>query len=206
MAVHIAMNRELHQALAAASAQEAQSLLAFEAEAMPHWADLFRSAVRMTGDRSRAQDVVQEVYLQAWRSFARFERGTNCRAWLFKILFHCVSHERRRWLRFPLLKETEEFLETNLAAPAPISQHLTDGEIIGALDAIPASFRAAVLLVDVEEMSYKEAAEILGVPIGTVMSRLSRARKLLRERLGEAAAAHGIGIDGSGTGGEEHHG
>lgn len=79
----------------------------FELEAMPHMNDLYRTATRLLGDRSRAEDVVQDVYLQAWKSYHRFEPGTNCRAWLYKILFHCVNHHRRKWFRFPLLKETE---------------------------------------------------------------------------------------------------
>jgi RNA polymerase sigma-70 factor (ECF subfamily) len=165
----------------------------FEAEALPHLNDLFRTAVRILGDRNRAEDVAQEVYLQAWKSFDRFEPGTNCRAWLFKILFHCVNHHRRKWFRFPVLKETEEFLEANLVAPSPIPEQLKDEEILAALDRIPAEFRSVVLLVDVEEFAYKEAAEILSVPIGTVMSRLSRGRKLLREQLTEVARSYGIG-------------
>ena len=165
----------------------------FENEAMPHMTDIFRTATRVLGERSRAEDVVQEVYLQAWKSFHRFEPGTNCRAWLFKILFHCVNHHRRKWFRFPLLKETEEFLETNLTFAPPIPEHLTDAEILRALDQIPADFRSVVLLVDVEEFSYKEAADILSVPIGTVMSRLSRGRKALRELLESAAQTYGIG-------------
>ena len=165
----------------------------FETEAMPHLNDLFRTALRLTGERGSAEDVIQEVYLQAWRSFDRFESGTNCRAWLYKILFHCVSHHRRKWFRFPLLKETEEFLETNLAAPAPVAEQVTDGEILRALDEIPAEFRSVVLLVDVEEFAYKEVAEILGIPIGTVMSRLSRGRALLRKRLAAVAGSYGIG-------------
>jgi RNA polymerase sigma-70 factor, ECF subfamily len=167
--------------------------LEFDAAAMPHLNDLFRTATRILGDRTRAEDVVQEVYLQAWKSFHRFEKGTNCRAWLFKILFHCVNHHRRKWFRFPLLKDTEEFLETNLIAPTPIPESLTDGEILRALDRLPADFRAVVLLVDVEEFAYKDAAEILAVPIGTGMSRLSRGRKLLREQLLEVAQSYGIG-------------
>lgn len=164
----------------------------FEEEAMPHLNDLFRTALRVTGDRGAAEDAIQEVYLQAWRSFDRFEAGTNCRAWLYKILFHCVSHQRRKWFRFPLLMETDEFLETNLVQTKQVPQHVTDEEILTALDGIPQEFRSVVLLVDVEEFAYKEAAGILSIPIGTVMSRLSRGRALLRKRLEGAARSYGI--------------
>ena len=164
----------------------------FEYEAMPHLNDLLRTACRMAGNRERAEDVVQEVYLQAWKSFNRFEPGTNCRAWLFKILFHCVNHCRRRWLRFPLLKEQEEFLEANLPAPAPIPDRLTDAAILAALDRIPADFRSVVMLVDVEEFAYKDVAEILAIPLGTVMSRLSRGRRALRDQLTAVAESYGI--------------
>src|SRR5690349_23891602 len=133
----------------------------FETEAMPHLNDLFRTALRMTGERGQAEDVLQEVYLQAWRSFDRFETGTNCRAWLYKILFHCVSHHRRKWFRLPLLKETEEFLEANLPAPVSIPPNLTDSAILDALDQIPQDYRSVVLLVDVGEFAYREVAGIL---------------------------------------------
>src|SRR6266581_6536652 len=165
----------------------------FEAEAMPHLNDLFRTALRLTGERGQAEDVIQEVYLQAWRSFERFEGGTNCRAWLYKILFHCVSHHRRKWFRFPLLKEKEEFLAANLVQPDSVPEHVTDSEILKALDEIPCEFRSVVLLADVEEFAYKEVAEILSIPIGTVMSRLSRGRGLLRKRLAEVARSYGVG-------------
>jgi RNA polymerase sigma-70 factor (ECF subfamily) len=164
----------------------------FEREAMPHLNDLLRTACRMVGDRERAEDVVQEVYLQAWKSFDRFEAGTNCRAWLFKILFHCVNHDRRRWFRFPLLKEKEEFLEANLPAPVTVPDQLTDADILAALDRIPADFRSVVMLVDVDEFAYKDVAEILAIPIGTVMSRLSRGRKALRDQLTAVAESYGI--------------
>jgi RNA polymerase sigma-70 factor (ECF subfamily) len=164
----------------------------FETVALPHLNDIFRTAARLLGDRARAEDVAQEVYLQAWKSFHRFEPGTNCRAWLFKILFHCVNHHRRKWFRFPMLKETEEFIESNLTYTEPIPEHLKDEDILAALDRIPADFRAVILMVDVEEFAYKDAAEILAIPIGTIMSRLSRGRKLLREQLGEVAQSYGI--------------
>ncbi len=165
----------------------------FNQEAMPHLNGLFRTAMRLTGDRTRAEDAVQEAFLQAWKSFDRFQSGTNCRAWLFRILFHCVHHQRRKWFRFPVLKETEEFLEANLTAPEPIPDWLRDEDILRALDGIPPDYRSVVLLVDVEEFAYRDAADILKIPIGTVMSRLSRGRKLLREQLKSVAAAYGIG-------------
>src|SRR5262249_18061342 len=164
----------------------------FDAEALPHLNDIFRTATRILGHKERAEDVAQEVFLQAWKSFHRFEPGTNCRAWLFKILFHCVNHHRRKWFRFPLLKETEEFVEANLASAEPIPEHLTDEDILAALDRIPTEFRAVILMVDVEEFAYKETAEILSIPIGTVMSRLSRGRKLLKEHLAGIAESFGI--------------
>ena len=164
----------------------------FEAEAMPHLNSIFRAALRMLGDSARAEDVAQEVYLKAWQSFHRFQQGTNCHAWLFKILFHCVNHDRRRWLRFPLLQDSEVVAEANLAYVEPIPERLTDDDVLLALDRLPADFRAIVLIVDVEEFSYKEASQILSIPVGTVMSRLSRGRKLLRDQLGEVARSYGI--------------
>jgi RNA polymerase sigma-70 factor (ECF subfamily) len=168
------------------------TLADFEAAAMPHIDDLFRTAQRVLKDPARAEDVVQEVYLQAWKSFARFELGTNCKAWLYKILFHSINHYRRKWFRLHLLSENEEHLEENLAWTPSLPDHLTDAEILAALDGIPQNFKSVVLLVDVEEFSYKDVGEIIGIPIGTVMSRLSRGRKLLRERLAGVATSYGI--------------
>ena len=164
----------------------------FEREAMPYLNDIFAGAVRVMGDRSRAEDVVQEVFLQAWKSFHRFEPGTNCRAWLYKILFHSISHYRRKWFKFSFVKEGEELIESCLVHTPTIPEHLTDEEILAALEKIPADYRAVILLVDVEEFAYKEAAEILAVPIGTVMSRLSRGRRLLREHLTGVARSYGF--------------
>src|SRR4051794_20910065 len=155
----------------------------FEAAAMPHISDIYRTAARLLGNSAGADDVVQDVYLQAWKSFDQFQIGTNCRAWLFKILFHTMNHYRRKWLNLRMVKESEGILDLTPAAAQPLPEHISDEEILTALADVPEDFRAVVLLIDVEEFSYKEAAGILNVPIGTVMSRLSRGRKILREKL-----------------------
>ena len=165
----------------------------FEAAAMPHMNDIYRTATRLLGGWTGADDVVQDVYLQAWKSFDQFELGTNCRAWLFKILFHTLHHYRRKWLNIRMVNESEQILEHATAGGPPVPEHITDSEMLAALAEVPQDFRAVVLLVDVEEFSYKEAAGILNAPIGTVMSRLSRGRRLLRERLAGAAQSYGIG-------------
>jgi len=164
----------------------------FEAAAMPHMKDIYRTASRLLGNGSGADDVVQDVYLQAWKSFDQFEPGTNCRAWLFKILFHTLNHYRRKWLNIRMVRESDEILDLTPAAGPPVPQHITDEDMLAALSEVPQDFRAVVLLTDVEEFSYKEAAGILNVPIGTVMSRLSRGRKMLREKLAGQAASYGI--------------
>jgi RNA polymerase sigma-70 factor (ECF subfamily) len=165
----------------------------FEAAAMPHMNDIYRTAARLLGTGTGADDVVQDVYLQAWKSFDQFEIGTNCRAWLFKIMFHTLNHYRRKWLNIRMVKESEEILDLTPAGGPPIPEHITDEEMLAALSDVPQDFRAVVILIDVEEFAYKEAAGILNVPIGTVMSRLSRGRKMLRERLAGQAASYGIG-------------
>ena len=164
----------------------------FEKAAMPHLNDLFRTAQRVIGNRSEAEDLVQEAYLQAWKSFHRFEPGTNCRAWLFKILFHVIHHHRRKWYNSKLARESEEILEQTIAYEPPVPQHLSDEEVLMAFEKIPEQYREVVLLADVQELSYKEVAEALEIPMGTVMSRLSRGRKLLREELSEFAEVYGI--------------
>ena len=121
----------------------------FEKAALPHLNELYRSAARLLGDSTRAEDVVQEVYLQAWKSFDRFEPGTNCRAWLFKILVNTVHHYRRKWFNMRLVKESEEVLEQAVAYAPPIPDEITEQEILRALDRVPADYRAAVLLADV---------------------------------------------------------
>jgi len=165
----------------------------FESEAMPHIDDLFRTAVRLVMDRAEAEDLLQEVYMQAWKSFERYEPGTNCRAWLYKILFNKLNHQRRRkFSQGRWLQADDALLAETVAYEQPVAHDLTDEEVLGAHDRLPANFREVVLLADVEEFSYKEVAEVLGVPIGTVMSRLSRGRKQLRETLAGVAGQYGI--------------
>jgi RNA polymerase sigma-70 factor, ECF subfamily len=163
----------------------------FEAEAMPHLDDLFRAASSMLKSRTEAEDIVQETYLQAWKSFHRFTPGTNCRAWLFKILFHVIQHQRRKWFKFRFADEGEELLEQTIAYEPPVSPDLKDEDVLAAFRKVPESYREVVLLSDVYEFSYKEIQQTLNIPIGTVMSRLSRGRQLLRTQLADVATAAG---------------
>ena len=164
----------------------------FEAAALPHLNDLFRTATRLLGSPTEAEDVVQETYLLAWKSFDRFELGTDCRAWLFTIMFNAVRHYRRRWFDRRVTGEAAEILEETVSYTPPVPEELTDQDVLSALDGIPPEFRAVVLLADVQDFSYKEIAGILRVPMGTVMSRLSRGRQLLRIALGDLARSYGL--------------
>jgi RNA polymerase sigma-70 factor, ECF subfamily len=165
----------------------------FEAAAMPHLAALYRTAKFLVHEPSEAEDLVQEVYLEAWKSFHRFEPGTNCRAWLFSILFHRLHHLRRHQLRSSKVESFSDPAEADaLPATPPVPQDLRDEDILQALGKLPHDFREVVLLADVQEFSYKEVAETLGIPLGTVMSRLSRGRKLLRHELAHVARSYGI--------------
>lgn len=166
-----------------------QPLNDFETIALPHMNDLYRTARRTLGSQTEAEDVVQEAYLQAWKSFHRFEPGTNIRAWMFKIMFHVIQHHRRKAWRLAPLKEEEEYVFDRLVYAPPVPQELHDEDVLAALDQVPLRFRAVILLADVQEFSYKEVAEALSIPIGTVMSRLSRGRQLLRAHLADFAPA-----------------
>lgn len=167
----------------------------FEAEAMRHINDLYRTAVRLTRNQTDAEDIVQETYMQAWKSFDHYEPGTNCRAWLYKILFNKFDHFRRKkYTQTKYFQEADELVFANATYSAPIPEHLTDKEILNALDKLPEHYRSVVLLADVHEFDYKEVAEILAIPIGTVMSRLSRARGQLRKSLTKMADSYGIKV------------
>ncbi len=165
----------------------------FEAAAIPCLTDLYRSASLLARNSTEAEDLVQEVYLEAWKSFYRFQPGTNCRAWLFKILFHRLHHFRRRLIKASRLEafaspaEQDDFM-----AEPPVPQEIRDDDILLALEKLPVEFREVVLMADVEEFTYKEIASTLEIPLGTVMSRVSRGRKLLRQELAEVAKRYGI--------------
>jgi RNA polymerase sigma-70 factor (ECF subfamily) len=169
---------------------------AFEAEAMPLMADVFRVALYLARDREEAEDLTQETFAQALKSFHRYTSGTNCRAWLVTILYHLNSKRRRRLGKLKLVEDVEEQITNTVAFEPPIPEHLTDEEILQALERIPKQFREVVLLTDVEEFSYKEVAELLQTPIGTVMSRLHRGRRLLRQQLTEYARKFRIAAEG----------
>lgn len=164
---------------------EQAKLEAFEAAALQHLNDLYRTACRVVGDRTEANDLVQETYLQAWKSFHRFELGTNCRAWLYKILFHVIRNHQRKWYRVRrfIVAETEEPLDQLVCYEPIVLDRISEEEVLSAFARIPQHYREVVHLVDVEEFSYKEASDALDVPIGTIMSRLSRGRNLLRKEL-----------------------
>jgi RNA polymerase sigma-70 factor (ECF subfamily) len=164
----------------------------FELAAMPHRNNLYKAAVRFTGNQAESEDLVQEVYLQAWKSFYRFEMGTNCHAWLFKILSNKIKHHYRKNVRFKLVNDSEKVLAV-LAYEPPVPQHLSDEAVLASLENLQPVYREAILLADVEGFSYKEISFILKVPIGTVMSRLSRGRKLLRIEFDKTREYHPAG-------------
>jgi RNA polymerase sigma-70 factor, ECF subfamily len=174
--------------------------------AMPYMSALYSAALRMTRNPSDAEDLVQETYLRAYRGFGGFQDGTNLKAWLYKILTNTFINTYRAKKRRPEqvdLDDTEDFflyrrlggLEAVEAQRSPESEVLDaipDALVKEALEALPEQFRMAVLLADVEGFSYKEIAEIMDVPIGTVMSRLHRGRKALQKQLWEFGRERGL--------------
>lgn len=158
----------------------------FESEALPHLDRLYRHAMWLDRSRAEAEDLVQETLVQALQSFHRFTPGTNCRAWLLSILHHVRSNRRRANRRLVVDSELEERVSNVVPFVPPVPDHLTDEDILQALQQIPQHHQEVILLCDVEELTYKEIAAALAVPIGTVMSRLHRGRELLRAALTSA--------------------
>lgn len=178
----------------------------FAEQAMPYMDQLYSHALRMTRNPSDAEDLVQEAYLKAYRGFGGFTDGTNLRAWLFRILTNSYINSYRKKQRRPHesnLGDVEDlYLYRRLggAETAALSRsaedelldHLTEAEVKQAVEDLPDQYREAVLLADIEGFAYKEIAEILDVPIGTVMSRLHRGRKRLQEQLYEFGKRRGL--------------
>jgi RNA polymerase sigma-70 factor (ECF subfamily) len=185
----------------------------FTEVAMEHMPGLYSAALRMTRNASDAEDLVQETYLKAYRSYASFQEGTNLRAWLYRILTNTYINSYRAAKRRPEVTDVEDvedlYLYKRMAGAGEIRagrsaedealDTFTDDVVKSALEELPEAFRMAVLLADVEGFSYKEISEITDVPIGTVMSRIHRGRRALQKTLHEVAAARGL--DGSTTGG-----
>ena len=181
----------------------------FTADAMQYAPQLFSTALRMTRNRSDAEDLVQETYVKGWRSFRTFQEGTNLRAWLFRIMTNTYINKynaaRRKGTEVELDDVEELFLYKRLgsidqsklssSAEDQMLNLFTDDEVKNALESLPEDFRIPVLLSDVDGFSYKEIAEMLEIPMGTVMSRLHRGRKIMQKMLYEYARERGLIIE-----------
>ena len=175
----------------------------FVEEAMAFMPSLYSAAMRMTRNPSDAEDLVQETYLKAYRAFGSFEQGSNLKAWLYKILTNTFINSYRAKRRRPEESDVEDVedlylyrhlggIDAGRSAEEEVLDHFTDDEVKEAVDSLPEAFRIAVLLADVEGFSYKEIADITGVPIGTVMSRLHRGRRALQKALAEYGLERGL--------------
>jgi RNA polymerase sigma-70 factor (ECF subfamily) len=172
---------------------------AFAAEALSHIDSLYGTALRLTRRAADAEDLVQDTYLKAFRSSAQFQAGTNLKAWLFTILHNTFRNMRRHDGRNPIDVDSEKVEEASNPADNHTPEELLtraalDADLQAALDGLPDAFRQAVWLRDVEELSYAEIAGVLGVPQGTVMSRISRGRRALSERLKALRLRPGEGV------------
>ena len=175
----------------------------FERDVLPLLPHLYSTALRLTRNPSDAEDLVQEAYLRAYRGFAGFEEGTNLRGWMYRILTNTFINAYRKKQREPVTVADDEMGDWYLfeklgesgleeSAEATVLDRIPDEDVRRALEALPEGFRLAVLLADVEGFSYKEIAEILDVPVGTVMSRLYRGRRLLQKALAGYAVVSGV--------------
>src|SRR5437016_8089473 len=178
---------------------------------MEHMPSLYSAAMRMTRNPADAEDLVQETYLKAYRAFNTFQAGTNLKAWLYKILTNTFINSYRSKKRRPEQTELDDVEDLYLyrrlggleaatagrSAEEEVLELFTDTEVKEALESLPEQFRMAVLLADVEGFSYKEIADIMDVPIGTVMSRIHRGRKQLQKRLWTLAEERGLVPSGS---------
>ncbi len=187
-----------------AAETDAERRARFEREALQYVDQLYSAAMRMTRNPQDAEDLVQEAYTKAYSAFHQYKPGTNLKAWLYRILTNTYINIYRKRQRQPQQANTEQVEDWQMAqaaehtstglrsAEAEALDHLPDSDVKEALQQIPEEFRLAVYFSDVEGFAYKEIAEILNIPIGTVMSRLHRGRKLLRSLLADYARERGI--------------
>ena len=185
---------------------EADRKIRFERDAMQYVDQLYSAAMRMARNPSDAEDLVQEAYTKAFSAFHQYKPGTNLKAWLYRILTNTYINLYRKRQREPLQSNSDTIEDWQLAragqhtstglrsAEAEALDHLPDSDVKQALQSIPEDFRLAVYFSDVEGFAYKEISEIMNTPIGTVMSRLHRGRKMLRELLAEYAADRGVKV------------
>jgi RNA polymerase sigma-70 factor (ECF subfamily) len=188
--------------MAAKSGRAGDKRLLFEQVALPHLDAVYTAALRLSRNQDDAKDLLQETILRAYRFFDQFTKGTNCRAWLLTILYNTFRNGYRRAMREQPATSTEDF-ELRLEAQSLLAdaahtdpEQMLSGRMLGhqletALDTLPPEFREALLLIDVQELNYREAAEVLDIPVGTVKSRVSRGRALMREALTRLAQAQG---------------
>lgn len=173
----------------------------FEREAVPHMDALYNFALKMTGNEDDANDLIQETYLKAFRFFDKFEQGTNCKAWLFRIMKNTFINTYRKQTKEPDkvdYDEIENFYE-NIKSSSTESAHLErdiydnllDDELSGAISSLPEDFRTVIILCDIEGFTYEEIADFIDCPVGTVRSRLHRARKMLYTQLYDYAGEKG---------------
>ncbi|MHC5796935.1 sigma-70 family RNA polymerase sigma factor [Lacisediminihabitans sp. FW035] len=182
----------------------------FEAQAIPFMDQLYAAGLRMTRNPSDAADLVQETFVKAFAAFAQFQQGTNLKAWLYRILTNTFINNYRKKQRDPYQGTIDELEDWQLGGAESVTQgrstrsaeaeaidHLPDSAVKDALQAIPEDFRMAVYFADVEGFSYQEIADIMKTPVGTVMSRLHRGRRMLRDLLSEYALERGINTSGT---------